>query len=173
MQPDDRSIHKLFVNRIFRHTNMFSIKMTIFYIIRTSHNLNNNMHIYNSRFIHCEAYPFFQYYEAYPLFVVMRLTLFSLLWGLHSLRYYDAYPLFVIMRLTLSSIIMKLTISSLLWGLFSLPLLWGLPSLRYFEAYPLFIIMRLILSSITMFMLYALQFKLYNLLFANYAFFKQ
>jgi hypothetical protein len=32
-----------------------------------------------------EAYPLFRYYEAYPLFVIMRLTLSSLLWGLPSL----------------------------------------------------------------------------------------
>jgi hypothetical protein len=59
----------------------------------------------------------------------------------------EVYPLFIITRLTLSFIIMRLTIS--------------------------FVITRLTLSFVIMFMIYALQFKLYNLLFANYAFFKQ
>jgi len=106
MQPDNRSIHKLFAIRILRHTNTSSIKTTIFYIMKTSHNLNNDMHAHDSLFIHDEAYPLFHYYEAYPLFVIMRLTLS-----------------FIIMRLTISSIIMRLTLSSLLWGLPSRPLL--------------------------------------------------
>jgi hypothetical protein len=49
-------------------------------------------------------------------------------------------------RLTLYFVIMRLTLS--------------------------FIIMKLTISFVIMFMLYALQYKLYNLLFANYAFFK-
>jgi hypothetical protein len=55
--------------------------------MKTSHNLNNDMHAHNSLFIHCEAYPLF-HYEAYLSFIIMRLT-FSF-----------------IMRLTLSFIIM-------------------------------------------------------------------
>jgi len=77
-----------------------------------------------------------------------------LLWALRSLRYYEPYALFVIMSLTLSSIIMSLTLSSLLWALRSLPLLWALRSLRYYEPYALF--------HYYVFMLYALQFKLYT-----------
>jgi hypothetical protein len=45
--------------------------------MKTSHNLNNDIHAQDSLFIHCEAYPLFYYYEAYPLF-----------------RHYEAYPLF-------------------------------------------------------------------------------
>jgi hypothetical protein len=45
--------------------------------MKTSHNLNNDIHAHDSLFIHCEAYPLFYYYEAYPLF-----------------RHYEAYPFF-------------------------------------------------------------------------------
>jgi nitrogen fixation-related uncharacterized protein len=53
-----------------------------------------------------EPYALFDYYEPYALFVIMSLTLSSLLWALRSLRYYEPYALFIIMSLTLSSIIM-------------------------------------------------------------------
>jgi hypothetical protein len=68
MQPNDRNIQKLFSIKTLRHTNTSSIKTTIFYIIKTSHNLNNDMHAHDSLIILCEAYPLFHYYEAYPLF---------------------------------------------------------------------------------------------------------
>jgi hypothetical protein len=77
MQPDDRNIHKLFAIKTLRHTNTSSIKTTIFYIMKTSHNLNNDMHAHDSLIILCEAYPLFRYYEAYPLF-----------------HYYEAYHFF-------------------------------------------------------------------------------
>jgi hypothetical protein len=79
------------------HTNTSSIKTTIFYIMKTSHNLNNDMHAHDSLFIRCETYPLFHYYETYPLFIIMRLTLS-----------------FVIMRLTLSSLLRGLPSLSLL-----------------------------------------------------------
>jgi hypothetical protein len=41
MQLDDINIHKLFAIKTLRHINMFSIKTTIFYIMKTSHNLNH------------------------------------------------------------------------------------------------------------------------------------
>jgi choline-glycine betaine transporter len=119
MQPDDRSIHKFFAIRIFRHTNTSSIKTIIFYIMKTSHNLNNDMHAHGSLFIYCEAYPLFHYYEAYPLFIIMRLTI--------------------------SSIIMRLTLSSLLWGLPSLCYYETYPLFHYYKAYPFLVIMKLTL----------------------------
>jgi hypothetical protein len=36
--------------------------------MKTSHNLNDDMHAHDSIFIHCGAYHLFRYYEAYPLF---------------------------------------------------------------------------------------------------------
>jgi hypothetical protein len=77
MQPDDRNIHKLFAIKTLSHTNTSSIKTTIFYIMKTSHNLNNDMYAHDSLIILREAYPLVCYYEAYPLF-----------------HYYEAYPLF-------------------------------------------------------------------------------
>jgi hypothetical protein len=68
MQLDDSNIHKLFAIKTLRHTNTSSIKIAIFYIMKTSHNLNNDMHAHDCLFIHCEAYPPFHSYEAYPLF---------------------------------------------------------------------------------------------------------
>jgi len=68
MQLDDRSIHKFFASKTLRHTNTFSIKTTTFYIMKTSHNLNNDMHSHDCLFIHCEAYPSFHSYEVYPPF---------------------------------------------------------------------------------------------------------
>jgi len=65
---DDRSIHKFFASKTLRHTNTSSIKITIFYIMKTPHNLNNDMHAHDCLFIHCEAYPLFHSYEAYPPF---------------------------------------------------------------------------------------------------------
>jgi hypothetical protein len=56
---------------------MSSIKTTLFYIMKTLHNLNNDMHAHDCLFIHCEAYPRFHFYETYPPF--------------HS---YEAYPPF-------------------------------------------------------------------------------
>jgi len=56
---------------------MSSIKITIFYIMKISHNLNNIMYTHDCLFIHCEAYPPFHSYEVYPLF-----------------RSYEAYPPF-------------------------------------------------------------------------------
>jgi len=41
MQLDDSNIHKLFAIKTLRHTNTSSIKTTIFYIMKTSHNLNH------------------------------------------------------------------------------------------------------------------------------------
>jgi hypothetical protein len=52
--------------------------------MKTSHNLNNAMHVYDGLFIHCEAYPLF-HYEAYPLFHYHETYL---------LFHYEAYPLF-------------------------------------------------------------------------------
>jgi hypothetical protein len=68
MQLDDKSIHKFFASKTLRHTNTSSIKTTIFYIMKTSHNLNNDMHAHDCFFIPCEAYPPFYSYEAYPSF---------------------------------------------------------------------------------------------------------
>jgi hypothetical protein len=53
--------------------------------MKTSHNLNNDMHTHDCLFIHCEATL---------SFIIMRLTLS-----------------FIIMRLTLSFVIMRLTLS--------------------------------------------------------------
>jgi nitrogen fixation-related uncharacterized protein len=95
------------------------------------------------------------------LFIV-SLTLSSLLWALRSLRYYEPYALFDYYEPYALFVIMSLTLSSLLWAL---------RSLRYYEPYALFIIMSLTLSSLLwalrslryyVFMLYALQFKLYT-----------
>jgi hypothetical protein len=77
MQLDDNNIHKLFAIETLRDTNTFSIKTIIFYIMKTPHNLNNDMHAHDCLFIHCEAYPSFHSYEVYPLF-----------------HYYEAYHLF-------------------------------------------------------------------------------
>jgi len=86
--------------------------------------------------------------------IIMSLTLSSLLWALRSLSYYESYALFVIMSLMLSS---------LLWALRSLPLLWALRSLRYYEPYALFHYYEpYALFHYYVFMLYALQFKLYT-----------
>jgi len=41
MQLDDSNIYKLFAIKTLRHTTTSSIKTTIFYIIKTSHNLNH------------------------------------------------------------------------------------------------------------------------------------
>jgi hypothetical protein len=51
----------------------------------TSHSLNNAMHAHDGLSIHCEAYPLFHYYEAYPLFHYEAYRLF---------HYYEVYPLF-------------------------------------------------------------------------------
>jgi hypothetical protein len=65
MQPSDKNIHKFFSIETLMHTNTSS-KTTI-YISRKHH---TNMHAHDSLFIHCEAYP---------LFIIMMLTLSSLL----------------------------------------------------------------------------------------------
>jgi hypothetical protein len=44
MQLDDSSIHKLFAIKTLRHTKTSSIKTIIFYIMKTSHNLNHAMY---------------------------------------------------------------------------------------------------------------------------------
>jgi len=36
--------------------------------MKTSHNLNNDMHAHDSLFIHYEPYTLFHYYETYHLF---------------------------------------------------------------------------------------------------------
>jgi hypothetical protein len=56
MQLDDKSIHKFFANKTLRHTNTSSIKITIFYIMKTLHNLNNDMHAHDCPFIPCETF---------------------------------------------------------------------------------------------------------------------
>jgi len=69
--------------RVGRYISSLPLKLlgilirTIFYIMKTSHNLNNDMHAHDSLIILCEAYPLVRYYEAYPLF-----------------HYYEAYHLF-------------------------------------------------------------------------------
>jgi hypothetical protein len=68
MQLEDRSIHKFFASKTLRHTNTSSIKTTIFYIMKTLYNLNNDMHAHDCLFIPCEAYPLFHPYEVYPPF---------------------------------------------------------------------------------------------------------
>jgi hypothetical protein len=54
-------------------------------------NLNNVMHAHDSLFIHCEAYHLLHYYDAYPRFIIMRLTLSSvnvfMLYALEFIRY--------------------------------------------------------------------------------------
>jgi hypothetical protein len=89
--------------------------------MKTLHNLNNAMHAHDSLFVH---------YEPHALFVIMSLTLSSLLWASRSLLYYEPHTLFVIMSLTLSS------------------LLWASRSLHYYEPHALFFIMSLKLSSL-------------------------
>jgi hypothetical protein len=64
MQPDDRSIHQLFAIKTLS-TNTSSKKTAIFYIMKRSQNLNNDMHAHDSLIVLCEAYP---------LFIIMRLT---------------------------------------------------------------------------------------------------
>jgi hypothetical protein len=61
-------MHKFFDSKTLGHTNTSSIKITIFYIMKTLHNLNNDMHAHDCLFIPCETYPPFHSYEAYPLF---------------------------------------------------------------------------------------------------------
>jgi hypothetical protein len=68
MQLNDRSIHKFFPSKTLTHTNTSSIKITIFYIMKTLYNLNNDMHAHDCLFIPCEAYPPFHSYEAYSPF---------------------------------------------------------------------------------------------------------
>jgi len=72
----------------------------------------------------------FVHYEPHALFVIMSLTLSSLLWTSRSLLYYEPHALFIIMSLTLSS------------------LLWASRSFLYYEPHALFIIMSLTLSSL-------------------------
>jgi len=79
------------------------------------------MHAHDSLFVH---------YEPHALFIIMSLTLSSLLWASRSLLYYEPHALFIIMSLTLSS------------------LLWASRSLLYYEPHALFFIMSLTLSSL-------------------------
>jgi hypothetical protein len=65
MQPVNRNIHMFFAIKTHMHTNLSSIKTAIFYIMKTSHNLNSVMHAHDSLIILCEAYPLVRY-EAYP-----------------------------------------------------------------------------------------------------------
>jgi hypothetical protein len=88
-------------------------------------------------------------FESYPL----------VLYEAYPRVLYDTYPLFI-MGLT-PEFFMRLTLEFFMRLTFSL--LWGLPSSSHCEAYP----------QLSMLMLYALLFKFYNLLFANYAFFKK
>jgi len=75
----------------------------------------------------------------------------------------EPYALFVIMSLTLSLLLWVLRSLSLLWALRSLSLLWVLRSLRYYEPYVLFHYYEpYALFHYYMFMLFALQFKLYT-----------
>jgi hypothetical protein len=45
MQLEDSNLHKLFAIKTLRHTNTSSIKTTIFYIMKTSHNLNHAIYV--------------------------------------------------------------------------------------------------------------------------------
>jgi hypothetical protein len=78
MQLDDRSIHKLFASKTLRHTNTSSIKPTTFYIMKTLHNLNNDMHAHDCPFIPCEAYPPFHFYAHALCFTIQTLYFYSL-----------------------------------------------------------------------------------------------
>jgi hypothetical protein len=54
------------------------------------------MHAYDNLFVHCEAYPLFHYYEPHALFVIMSLTLSSLLWASRSFCYYYVFMLYAL-----------------------------------------------------------------------------
>jgi hypothetical protein len=77
MQPIDKNIHMFFAIKTHMHTNTSSIKTTIFYIMKTSHNLNHAMHAHDSLIIICKAY-LLVLYEAYPLFIMGLTPEFSL-----------------------------------------------------------------------------------------------
>lgn len=70
--------------------------------MKTSHNLNNAMHTHVSLFVHCEPHALFVIMSLTLSSIIMSLTLFLLLWASRSLRYYKPHALFVIMSLTLS-----------------------------------------------------------------------
>jgi hypothetical protein len=78
MQLDDRSIHKLFASKTLRYKNTSSTKITIFYIMKTLHNLNNDMHAHDCLFISCEAYPPFHSYAHALYFTIQTLYSYSL-----------------------------------------------------------------------------------------------
>jgi len=75
MKPVDRNIHMFFAIKTYMHTNTSSIKTTIFYIMKRSHNLNNTMHTHDSLIILCEAY-LLVLYEAYPRVLCKTYPLF-------------------------------------------------------------------------------------------------
>jgi len=54
--------------------------------MKTSHNLNNDVHAHDCLFIHCEAYLLFHYYEIYSIFHHYE--------AYPLFHYYDTYPLF-------------------------------------------------------------------------------
>jgi hypothetical protein len=63
--------------------------------MKTSHNLNNDMHAHDNLIVPCEAYHLFRYYEAYPLFHYYEAyPLFRYYEAYPLFRYYKAYPLF-------------------------------------------------------------------------------
>jgi hypothetical protein len=121
MQPSDRNIHKLFFIETFVHTNTSSKETTIFYIMKTSHNLNNAMHANDSLIFLCDAYL---------LFLIWGLPLSSL-WGLPSLFIMELTPEFI-MRLILS-----FHYGAYPWvhyDAYPLLSLWGLPQVHYAHA---------------------------------------
>jgi hypothetical protein len=86
MQLDDRSIHKFFVSKTLRHTNTSSIKTTIFYIMKTLHNLNNDLHAHDCLSIPCKAYSPFHSYAHTLCFTIQTLYSYSLQIMLSSIR---------------------------------------------------------------------------------------
>jgi len=54
--------------------------------MKTSHNLNNDIHAHDSLIVLCEAYSFFRYYEAYPLF---RYYVYTLCFTIQTLYSYS------------------------------------------------------------------------------------
>jgi len=67
---------------------MSSIKTTIFYIMKTLHNLNNDMHAYDGPFIPCETFlPFHSLRLTFHfiLMLMLMLMLYTLQFKLYTL----------------------------------------------------------------------------------------
>jgi hypothetical protein len=78
MHLNDKSIHKFFASKTLRHTNTSSMKTTIFYIMKTLHNLNNDMHVHDCPFIPCETFLPFHSLRLTLLFILMLMLMLML-----------------------------------------------------------------------------------------------